>query len=102
MPHNADNVSACSGGYKSPNNDVAADAEVNTLAHEIEETTTDKLGTAWYDNRGYKNADKCAWTFGTTYTTANGGKANMSLGGKDFLVQQNWVNAGSGGCALKY
>lgn len=102
MPHNADNLSACSGGYKSPNNDIAADAEVNTLAHEIEETTTDELGSAWYDSRGYENADKCAWTFGATYATANGGTANMNLGGKDFLVQQNWVNAGSGGCTLKY
>ena len=26
------------------------------MAHEIEETTTDELGTAWYDRRGYENA----------------------------------------------
>jgi len=26
----------------------------------------------------------------------------MNLGGKDFLVQRNWVNAGSGGCATQY
>ena len=88
-------------GTKSPNNDVGADAEVNTLAHEIEETTTDGMGTAWWDHRGYENADKCAWTWGTTYTTANGGKANMKLGTRDYLVQQNWLNVGSGGCALK-
>jgi len=24
----------------------------------------------------------------------------MVIGGKQFLVQQNWVNVGSGGCAL--
>ena len=82
--------------------DAGADYEVNTLGHEIEETTTDMMGTAWFDRRGYENADKCAWTWGTTYTTASGGKANMNLGGKDFLVQRNWVNAGSGGCALSY
>jgi len=40
-----------------------------------------------------ENADKCAWKFGTTYTTANGQKANMKLGARDFLIQQNWVNA---------
>jgi len=53
---------------------------------------------AWYDRRGFENADKCAWTFGITYTTSNGSTANMNLGGRDFLVQRNWVNAGSGGC----
>ena len=77
------------------NGDPGADYEVNTLAHEIEETTTDMMGNAWFDNRGYENADKCAWTWGTTYTTAAGGTANMNIGGKDFLVQQNWMNAGS-------
>jgi hypothetical protein len=68
--------------------------------HEIEETTTDMMGNAWYDNRGYENGDKCAWTWGTTYTTAAGGTANVNIGGKDFLVQQNWKNSGTGGCAL--
>ena len=102
MPYDYAYPSACTAGYASPNNDPAADAEVNTLAHETEETTTDMLGTAWYDRRGYENADKCAWKWGTTYTTANGGTANMTIGGKDYLVQQNWVNAGSGGCLLSY
>jgi hypothetical protein len=90
MPYDAAYPGACTNGTKSPNNDVGADAEVNTLAHEIEETTTDGMGTAWWDHRGYENADKCAWTWGTTYTTANGGKANMKLGTRDYLVQQNW------------
>jgi hypothetical protein len=75
---------------------------VNTLAHETEEAATDPDLNAWYDRRGYENADKCAWTFGSTYTTSNGSTANMNLGGKDFLIQRNWVDAGSGGCALKY
>ncbi|MBV9774624.1 MAG: hypothetical protein JO040_11775, partial [Gemmatimonadetes bacterium] len=98
QPYNYAYPSACTSGLKSPNNDPGADAEVSTLVHEIEETTTDMMGNAWYDRRGYENADKCAWTWGTTYTTANGGVANMNLGGKDFLVQQNWINSGSGGC----
>ncbi len=93
---------ACSTGTASPNGDLAADREVNVLAHEIEEAATDPQLNAWYDPAGAENADKCAWTFGTTYTTANGGVANMNLGGKDFLVQQNWLNAGSGGCFVHY
>lgn len=102
MPYDASYPGACTNGTKSPNNDPGADGEVNTLAHETEETTTDMLGSAWFDHRGAENADKCAWTWGTTYTTSNGGTANMNLGGKDFLVQRNWVNAGSGGCALSF
>ena len=46
---------------------------------------------------GQENADKCAWTFGTTYNNGTG-LANMKIGAKDFLIQQNWVNAGNGGC----
>jgi len=96
MPYDAQYPSSCSDN-QAPNNDFGADAEVNTLAHETEETTTDMLGTAWFDSRGFENADKCAWNFGTT-TGSAGHLSNITLGGKNFLVQQNWVNAGSGGC----
>ena len=103
MPYNQQYPSGCTSNYASPNADVAGNSEVNTLAHEIEETTTDAMGNAWYDSRGYENADKCAWTWGTVQTAANGGKYNMQLAdGKYYLIQQNWVNAGSGGCALSF
>jgi hypothetical protein len=101
MPHDID-FPDCTALSGSPNGDPAADAEVNTLAHETEETNTDEDLNAWYDNSGNENADKCAWTFGTTYTTANGSTANMQIGGKDFLVQQNWVDANGGGCKLSW
>ena len=100
MPYDNAYPSACTAGLGSANGDPGADAEVNTLGHEIEETTTDMMGNAWYDRRGYENADKCAWTWGTTYKAANGATVNMKIGGKDFLVQQNWINSGSGGCRL--
>lgn len=102
MPYNQQYPSGCTSGFASPNGDVAANSEVNTLAHEIEETTTDNMGNAWYDSRGYENADKCAWTWGTTKTSSNGGTYNQSYAGVYFLIQQNWVNAGSGGCATGY
>jgi len=57
---------------------------------------------AWYDSRGMENADKCAWTFGATYAAKNGTMANMTLGLRDFLIQQNWVNASGGYCAKSY
>lgn len=91
----------------SPNGDPHADAVVNVLAHETEETTTDMFGTAWWDGRGYENADKCAWTFGDVQFTSSGAPYNMTLGdastgAKSFLIQRNWVNAGSGYCATSY
>ncbi len=94
--------SACSAQTTSPNGNLGADAMASIIAHELEEAVTDPLLNAWYDSRGEENADKCAWTFGTTYTTSNGAKANMSLGGLNYLIQQNWVNASGGYCALKY
>ena len=95
MPYDYAYPGSCTNGSPSPNNDPAADGEVSVLAHEIEETTTDMMGNAWYDSRGYENADKCAWTWGTY-----NGTWNVTLGGKNFLVQQNWQNVGSGGCVM--
>jgi sugar lactone lactonase YvrE len=86
----------------SPNGDPGADAMVSVIAHELEETATDPDLNAWYDNSGQENADKCAWNFGTTHTESNGSAYNMTLGARDYLVQQNWVNASGGGCALSY
>ncbi len=74
----------------SPNANPGADAMVSIIAHEAEEAATDPQLNAWYDRLGQENADKCAWTFGTTYTTGNGSLANMKLGARDYLVQQNW------------
>jgi hypothetical protein len=93
---------ACSAQSTSPNGNLGADAMASIIAHELEEATTDPDLNAWYDKRGYENADKCAWTFGATYITANGAHANMNLGGLDFLIQQNWVNASGGYCSLRY
>jgi Phosphate-induced protein 1 conserved region/Bacterial Ig-like domain (group 3) len=85
---------------KSPNNNPGADAMASTMSHELEETITDPDLDAWYDAGGNEVADKCAWTFGTTYTVANGSIANMNLGGNNYLIQQDWVNASGGFCAL--
>ena len=95
--------SACAAqSSNSPNGNVGADAMASVIAHEVEEAVTDPDLNAWYDKRGYENADKCAWKFGATYTAANGSYANMNLGGKDYLIQQNWVNANGGYCDLIY
>lgn len=84
----------------SPNNNVGADGMASIIAHELEESVTDPLLSAWFDRRGSENADRCAWTFGATYIAGNTSRANMHLGSRDFLIQQNWVNLGTGYCAL--
>jgi hypothetical protein len=83
----------------SPNGNIGADAMASIIAHELEEAVTDPDLNAWYDKRGAENADKCAWTFGTTYT-ANGALANVHLGARDYLIQRNWVNNGAGFCSM--
>ena len=87
---------------KAPNGNMGADGMASVIFHELSETVTDPDLNAWYDRQGNENGDKCAWNFGTTYTTASGKTANVSLGGNDYLLQQNWVNSGSGFCALSY
>jgi hypothetical protein len=94
--------SACEAQAIGPNGNAGADGMVSIMAHELEESTSDPDLNAWFDGQGAENADKCAWTFGTTYTTPNGARANMNFGGHDYLIQQNWVNVGSGFCALHY
>jgi len=91
---------ACSNGTPPPNGNVGADGMASIISHEFEEAVTDPDLNAWYDRRGEENADKCAWTWGSTYTTANGGTANMKLGTRDYLIQQNWIRATQGKCAL--
>jgi hypothetical protein len=93
--------SACEAQATGPNGNAGADGMASIIAHELEEATTDPDLNAWYDRRGYENADKCAWTFGTTYPV-NGAQANMKLGTRDYLIQRNWVNASGGYCSKSY
>jgi hypothetical protein len=93
---------SCAAQTVGPNGNAGADGMASIIAHELEEAASDPDLNAWYDRRGYENADKCAWTFGTVYTAANGAAANMPLGSRDFLIQRNWVNASGGFCAQSF
>jgi hypothetical protein len=94
--------SACAAQTTSPNNNAGADGMASIISHELEEAVTDPDLNAWYDRRGQENADKCAWTFGTTSTASNGSAYNVTLGGTKYLIQRNWVNASGGYCAMSY
>jgi hypothetical protein len=77
----------------SPNaNNKAADSMASFISHEVAEAATDPLINAWTG----ENADKCAWRWGPTYSATNGGTANIRLGTRDYLIQQNLINNGRG------
>ena len=84
-----------------PNNNFAVDVIVSDLARVLINTISDPFRNAWYDKYGLESADKCWGTFGTTYITASGARANFKWGGRDYLVQQNWVNNKKGGCGMQ-
>jgi Phosphate-induced protein 1 conserved region len=94
--------SACAVQTVSPNGNAGADGMASIIVHEFTEAVTDPLGSAWFDQRGYENADKCGWTYGTVSTAANGSLYNLVLNGMQFLIQQNWVNASGGYCSMGY
>jgi hypothetical protein len=93
---------SCAAQTTGPNGNAGADGMASIIAHESEEAISDPDLNAWYDNRGAENADKCAWTFGTQSTASNGSHYNVTLGTRQYLIQQNWQNAGSGGCTMHY
>jgi hypothetical protein len=86
------------------------------VAHELEESVTDPDLNAWYDAYGNESADLCVWTFGCTFTglgtnfgpgpgcpqSSNGAYYNTKLGQHPYMIQQNWVNAKGGYCALSW
>jgi hypothetical protein len=87
---------------QTPNGDFAGDAMASTLARLLSNIVTDPYRNAWYDRSGLETADKCYGTFGQTYTTANGARANVRWDGHDYLIQQNWVNGKPARCAMMF
>ena len=83
-----------------PTGDLAADALASTVVHELDETLTDPYLDGWYDRWFNENGDKCAWTYGPLRRTPSGAWTNVRLGGRDLLVQRNWVVSPTQGCAM--
>lgn len=81
---NLDGDAGCDPGDNSSGHSQGLAALGNVSGHELSETLTDPDGSAWFDNRGAENADKCAWTFGSKL---------VDLGGTKWKIQGNWSNA---------
>ena len=88
-----------------PNDTYAGDVLVSNLAHALNGVVTNPAGNGWFDRYGLENADKCQDalgnpSFGPTYLTANGARANVRMAARDYLIQQNWVNDRKARCAM--
>lgn len=80
------------------------DAMLSIIAHEINETITDPNFNGWYDSQGNENADKCAWTYGSTTSQIINGKTvynNLTLNGRKYLLQRNF-NQKTSTCTMSY
>src|SRR5437764_1128828 len=73
------------------------------MAHEINETVTDSDLNAWFSgNTGGEVGDLCNFNFGNPFLAPNAAIANITLSGRNFLIQQNWVNDSKGFCAMRF
>ena len=96
-------LNACAAQTISPNGNAGVDGMLSVIAHEVEETIADPdPSSGWVDSAGAENADKCAWTFGTTQVS-NGAYYNMTLGSqspghvsRNYLIQRNLKHADAG------
>jgi len=93
-------AASCSPQSVSPNGDAAGDAMAGTLAGELSDTLTDPSLSAWYDRDGLDDGDKCAWTYGSTFTTSNGAQANIQIGSRSYLLPQNFWPTNRGGVCV--
>jgi len=101
QPYAAQNYSiyTCDSGQHP--NGTTADATLNVVSHEHNETITDEQGSAWFDSQGAENGDKCAWNFGTALGSTTYGQYNQAIGTGKYYLQQEWSNA-TKGCRLTY
>ncbi|KAK9845868.1 hypothetical protein WJX81_004594 [Elliptochloris bilobata] len=93
---------SCAPFSPGPNNNQGADGMASTLSHELVEMVSDPVFNGWYDANGYENADKCAWTYGTTYRTKTNALYNVNIGPFQYMIQRNWLNLGTGSCVSTY
>lgn len=95
---------SCASGAPTPNGNMQADWMALWMTHALNGTATNPYGSGWYDHYALENADKCEGTYGTTYSVTNPNgetaQANIRLGTRDYLIEQNWVNGKKGHCAM--
>ena len=83
-------LNGCAVQTTSPNGNAGIDATISVISHELAETVTDPdAGNGWFSRSGAENGDLCNFTFGhAQFQTSNGSFANLTVGGKNYLVQR--------------
>jgi hypothetical protein len=89
-------------GNDTPNGNSGADGIANLISHEIEEFITDPNYDGWHTSNGSEVGDLCSWSFGSPYKTKSGASANIKLGSKDYMIQEEWINVDGGKCVMGY
>lgn len=94
--------SACDGNIvngdgTTPNGDVGADGAINVMFHELSETVSDPVITAWGEDES-ESGDLCNFNFGTWGSLpvgSNGAHYNVSLSSGNYLIQQMFQVSGT-------
>jgi hypothetical protein len=91
---------------------LGADGMASVIVHELEESVTDPDYTSWVtpdptvDHQLWnENADLCVWTYPGPYHSGYASDPeppDMKFDGIPYLIQQNWVNAKGGYCAIRW
>jgi hypothetical protein len=76
------------GTYYSPNHDYTADSMLSLSSHEQFETITDPEISAWKDEQGWEEGDKCSYSYGSL--ASDGG--NVTLNGHRYILQGTFSN----------
>lgn len=107
--------SGCGMNSPSPNGDSSGDAMASMVYHELSAIATDPTFSSRFDDSGpdpaspvmqcapvgFESADKCLWNYGPTRRDANGALYNQSFGGRNYLLQQMWINGQGGRCVQR-
>jgi len=94
---------SCTPQNVSPNGNAGADGMASVIAHELSEATTDPDLQSWHDDNPTTSlqqevSDKCNFVFGPTQFLPNGAQYNITLGARNFWIQEQWTNGN--GCVM--
>jgi len=80
------------GVNESPNGELDADVVLSAFSHELAESITDPLGTAWFDRLRNEIADDCVGYYGTLGGAVAGAQYNQTINGAHYLTQEEFSN----------
>jgi len=98
ISYSPEDTSGCGvGEYPNGTSNGKIDDSLSSLSHEANESITDPLLNAYFDEEGLENGDECRNTpFGEDYGAPLGGGAgtlfNESINGGHYYLQQEWSN----------